>query len=154
MHRADPRAACLESAFELHEATRVTRHDRIDAERLQFVDIVVGHAGRDAGEIHAEGAAEAAAAVAGRRLDEFQSGDCGEQPPRFVADAEFAESVAGVVLGDAARPARAEVGEAEPPHEERSEFHGRARHPGGGLGARVVARGTQQFDRMPEHRDA
>ena len=40
MHGADPRSTRLESTFELHEAAGVARDDRIDAQRLELVDLV------------------------------------------------------------------------------------------------------------------
>ena len=102
--------------------------------------LVVDHLGRDLGVLHAEGAAEAAAGVGFLGLDELEPADRAEQPAGLLLEAELAQGVAAVVVGDLVREGRAEIGDAEFVDEERGIDLG-LRHAGGlADGAQPVVR--------------
>ena len=82
------------------------------------VDLVEAHRDRRVGVLDRECAAEPAARLGSRQVDQGQAVDRGEQPGRAVAHPEQAGRVAGRVEGDRVREARADVGDAEHVDEE------------------------------------
>ena len=86
MDATNPRSASFKSTFELHEAAGVSGDHGIDSQRLEFIDLVIGHAGGDAGQVDAEGATETTAAIAGGGLDQFETSNRGEKSSWFISE--------------------------------------------------------------------
>ena len=96
----------LTTSGQVHQAARVRGDERVDPARPG--ELLVGHRDRDLGLAHGEGAAEAAAEVGPRQgLDRGPASL--EEAARRVGDAELAQHVAGVVVGD--RPSLVHAGE-------------------------------------------
>ena len=150
MDASDPGASRFKPPFELHETTGVTGYDGIDSQGFQFIDLVIGHAHRDARQTDAEGAAESTAAFARRRLDEFQTVDRFEQSSGPALDSQFSKPVACIVPGDPTRPGCAEFDAIQSADEEVAQFERGLRDAFGR--DRIFA--IQKFDRVPEHRGA
>ena len=87
-------------AAQVHQAAGVGAHERVRARSRPPAELVVGHRHRHLGLAHGEGAAEAAAQIGARQRARARAGAL-EQPSRRVGDAELAQHVAGVVVGDA-----------------------------------------------------
>ena len=84
--------------------------------------LVVQHRGRGLGVLEREGAAEAAAFLGGRQLEQLEAVDLREQRERRVADAGDAQGVTGRVVGDPAREATPRARHPEPVHEQLREL--------------------------------
>lgn len=154
MKTADPRFPRLQSSLELHQATDVARDHRIDSQRLELIDLVVGHTDGDSRKIDAEGSAEAAAPITGFRFDHLETADCGKEPPRLVLNAQLSETVTGIVPGHSAEPAGLEALRLKPANQKGSQLHRGTRDPGRGFRISLIAFPVEEFDRMPKHRDA
>ena len=75
--------------------------------------LVGQHRGRGVGVLDREGAAEPAARVGRRQLDQVEPAHRAQQPQRLVADAQQPQRVAGRVVGHPMRVRRADVLDAE-----------------------------------------
>ena len=99
-----------------HDVSPAVRTSAPDAEHV--VDLVEAHRHRRVGVLDRERAAEPAAGLGARQVDERQAVDRGQQPRRPIAHAEQPGRVAGRVERDGVREARADVGHAEDVDEE------------------------------------
>ena len=88
MHRAHARSPSREPAAHLHEAARVAGHETVDARALHVGELLVEDGGGHLGQPHREGAAESAALVRARQLDQLAALDALEQRPRAPRLAE------------------------------------------------------------------
>ena len=109
--------------------------------------LVGAHRHGGVGVLEREGAAEAAALVGARELQQGEPADLLEQPPRPVADPEHPQRVAGRVVGDRVRVVGADVGHAEHVDEELRELVDLRRRLGDGRLQRGVA-GAARDDRV------
>jgi len=85
---------------DVHQAAEIAGEDRAGPGRGERLDLVRDHAAGDIGIFHAEGAAEAAADLAIRRLCQCQALDRAEQGAGAGLDAQLAQARAGIVIGD------------------------------------------------------
>ena len=153
MDTTNPRPASFKPTFELHEAAGVSGDHGIDPQGLEFIDLVIGHAGGDAGQVDAEGATETTTTIAGGGFDQFEASNRGEKSSWFIMNAEFPESMTGIVPCDLSKPGRTKVLTTKPSNQERRKLHGGASHPGRRFGILFTALLVKQFDGMAEHGD-
>lgn len=113
MEAADGFAHALKKPFDLHKAASVVAYDVRCAGFEDGSAFDFAHGSGDFGEFDGEGSAEAATRFGFGHLDEFESADVTEEGARGLLDAEFPETMAAVVEGDASVESGAEVGNAE-----------------------------------------
>ncbi len=134
--------------LEVHEAGQVPADDGLDAGRGPLVEPVVGHGHRHGRELHAERAAEAAAALGPLALDHLDA-LLGQQPPRLRLDPELPQAVAAVVHGDGRRRRATGAAAWRRPG---VEVGGQLDHPpGDGAGLRLVGRAGEDLRPVPLH---
>ena len=90
--------------------------------------LLVEHRGRDVGVLDRERAAEAAALLGVRQLDELEARHRAQQPGRSVADTEQAQRMARRVVRHGARVGRADLLDPEHAREELRQLPGPRRH--------------------------
>lgn len=117
MDRLEFAALAREQALQVHQAARIVRDDVIRAGLGGVGAFHVAHRGGNHRELRGERAAETAARLDLRHLDELQAANVAEQFARRFFHAEFAQAVAAVVKRDLVRKFRAEIGRAEFLHE-------------------------------------
>ena len=122
MNRFEFAALAREQALQVHQAARIVRDDVIRAGPGGVGAFHVAHRGGDHRELRGERAAETAARLDLRHLDELQAANVAEQFARRFFHAEFAQAVAAVVKRDLVRKFRAEIGHAEFLHEKFGKF--------------------------------
>jgi len=127
MNRLEFTALAREQALQVHQTARIVRDDVIRACLGGVGAFHVAHRGGDHRELRGERAAETAARLDLRHLDELQAANVAEQFARRFFHAEFAQAVAAVVKRDLVRKLRAEIGHAEFFHEKFGKFPGARR---------------------------
>src|SRR5262245_63622946 len=100
MERPHRRAAALEGPADLEQAAGVAGHHAGGPAGLDPGQLAVQDRRGDFGQTHRERAAEAAAFVAARQVDEVGPAEVLENRSRTPRLPEPAEQVAGVVIGD------------------------------------------------------
>ena len=152
VQREDGFAFAGEPAADLQQAGRVRRDDVIGAGPGQRAALHLDHRGGDHRELGGEEAAEAAAGLAFLGLDELEALDRAEQLARLFLEAELAEGVTAVMVGDLLGERGADVGHAELVHQEFREFVG----PAGEVRRRGRVRGVLEQLRVEllDHRHA
>src|SRR5882672_7782609 len=98
VQRAHVRAAAAESPAHLHEAARVARDDAGGARRLDVPDLLVEDLRGDLRQADRERAAEAAALVGARQLDQLRAVEVLQQNARRLRLVEPSQEMAGVVI--------------------------------------------------------
>jgi len=122
VNRFEFAALAREQTLQVHQAARIVRDDVIRAGLGGVGAFHVAHRRGDHRELRGERAAETAARLDLRHLDELQAANVAEQFTRRFFHAEFAQTVAAVVKRDLVRELRAEIGHAEFLHEKFGKF--------------------------------
>ena len=115
---AHARARVAQAAADVHQAGVVGRGADLGAGVEDAPQLVGQHRRRRVGVLDREGAAEAAALLGVRQLDEVDAAHRAQQPQRRVADLQQPQRVARRVVGHAVRERRADVLDPQPPDEE------------------------------------
>ncbi len=100
MQGAEGQSGAIDHSLELHEATGVDGDDGGCAGFLDGIDLGAGHGAGNLREFDGERAAEAAAFFRDIHFGEREPLDMSEQFSRARFDAQLAEGVAAVVIGD------------------------------------------------------
>ena len=118
--------------------------------------LVGQHRRRRVGVLDREGAAEAAALLGGRQLDEVEAAHRAQQPHRRVADLQQPQRVARRVVGHAVVERRADVLHPQPPDQELRQLeHARRQRRATSRGERLVAGlGRHPLVALAHHRRA
>ena len=114
---------------DVHQAAVVAGDQHLRAGLAHVAGLVGDHRHRGVGVLDREGAAEAAALLGPRQLDEVEAAHRLQQPCGPVADAQHPQRVAGRVVGHAVREVRADVGHPEHVDEELRQLVGPWRGP-------------------------
>jgi hypothetical protein len=140
----------------VQQAGGVAADDDVGADRADGPQLLVGHRHRGLGELDAEGAAEAAAAVGPRPLDQLAPLDQAEQLGGLVGDVELAQQVAALVERDPLGVPQPQLGEGRGPlGEQLGELAGALADPAGPLRGLEVADDLEQLGpEDPHHRGA
>ena len=100
VHGAHRQGGARQSSLDLHQATGIQADHGFGAGAHDGIDLGARHAAGNLGEFHRERAAETAAFFRRVHLPQLQSAHPGQQAARAVPDAEFAQRVATVVIGN------------------------------------------------------
>jgi hypothetical protein len=109
VQRADGESRAIDDALELHQATGVDGDDGGCAGLLDGIDLGARHGAGDLREFDGERSAEAAAFFGDVHFSEREALNFREQFSRTRFDAQLAEGVAAVVVGDDAVESRADI---------------------------------------------
>ncbi len=110
MHRFDRRIDFLQSAGDIHQATRFADDDDLRAACVNAFDFLLHHRARNFRIDDAKDAAKAAASFLRRKRHEFQSFDRAQKLFGFLTNAQTAQAVARRVIRDLVRERRADIG--------------------------------------------
>ncbi len=141
VHRFRSRAAPGQAAADVHQARVVGGGEHLGARTLDRFALVGEHRAGDAGVLQRERAAEPAALLGARQLDQLDPAHLAQQPQRPVAQAQHAQAVAGRVVGHPVREGRADVGHAEHVDEQLGQLVGARRDRGHPAAQRLVVLG-------------
>jgi hypothetical protein len=122
VHHADAGARVAQAAADVHQAGVVGGGADVGAGVDDPPQLVGQHRRRRVGVLDREGAAEAAALLGGRQLDEVDAAHRAQEPDRRVAHLEQPQRVARRVIGHAVMEGRADVLHPEAPDEELGEL--------------------------------
>jgi hypothetical protein len=109
MQRAEGKSRAIDDALELHQATGVDGDDGGCAGLLDGIDLGARHGAGDLREFDGERAAEAAAFFGDIHFSQREALNFREQLARTRFDAQFAQRVAAIVIGDDAVESRADI---------------------------------------------
>src|SRR5262249_43820914 len=109
-------------AAHLHETARVARHHAIGARALDVVELLTQDRRGDLRQAYRERAAEPAALIGARQIDQLDAGDSTEERTRAPRFRETTKQMAGIVIRHPALEARCHAVGAHDLDEELREF--------------------------------